>query len=203
MFFKQIKSKGDNFSYVIADENNGEAVIIDPSFNADTIINLMEACGCTVKYVINTHSHWDHVAGNDEIIEKFNAKLVAHQLSKVNKTISVVDGDILKIGNVTIRIIHTPGHTQDSICLLIDDMLLTGDTLFVGGCGRTDLPGGSSSEMYNSLFNKLMKLDDEIKVYPGHDYGPSPHSTIGREKKTNYTLKKRTLKQFIEFMKEP
>ncbi|MCK4243282.1 MBL fold metallo-hydrolase [Candidatus Bathyarchaeota archaeon] len=203
MFFKQIKSKGDNFSYVIADENNGEAVIVDPSFNADTIINLIEECGCTVKYVINTHFHWDHVAGNDEIIEKFNAKLVAHQLSKVNKTISVVDGDILKIGNVTIRIIHTPGHTQDSICLLIDDMLLTGDTLFVGGCGRTDLPGGSSSEMYNSLFNKLMKLNDEIKVYPGHDYGPSPHSTIGHEKKTNYTLKKRTLKQFIEFVKEP
>ncbi len=202
MFFKQIKSKGDNFSYVIADENN-EAVIVDPSFNADTIITLIAECDGTVKYVINTHSHWDHIAGNDEIINKFNSKLVAHQLSKVNKTISVVNGDILKIRNITIRIIHTPGHTPDSICLLIDDMLLTGDTLFVGECGRTDLPGGSSSEMYNSLFNKLMKLDDEIKVYPGHDYGPSPHSTIGREKKTNYTLKKRTLKQFIEFMKEP
>jgi glyoxylase-like metal-dependent hydrolase (beta-lactamase superfamily II) len=100
-------------------------------------------------------------------------------------------------------VLHTPGHTPDSICLLANGVLLTGDTLFVGECGRTDLTGGSARDMYNSLFQKLMKLDDNIEVYPGHDYGSSPRSTIGIERGSNYTLKKRTLDEFIEFMKEP
>jgi hydroxyacylglutathione hydrolase len=100
-------------------------------------------------------------------------------------------------------VIHTPGHTPDSICLLCNTKLLTGDTLFVGECGRTDLPGGSSKDMYFSLFSKLMKLDDNIEVYPGHDYGRSPSSTIGSERITNYVLKKRSLEEFIEFMRQP
>jgi hydroxyacylglutathione hydrolase len=85
----------------------------------------------------------------------------------------------------------------------VDGKLLTGDTLFIGECGRTDLPGGNPKDMYNSLFNKILKLDDNIEVYSGHDYGAYPYSTIGRERKTNYTLEPRTLEEFIEFMKEP
>lgn len=201
MFFKQIKHRGDNFSYVIADETIREAAVVDPSFNADAIIRLLKDQNFNVKYVINTHSHSDHTAGNEDIKSSFGAKIVAHKLAKINKDIEVNDGDILKAGRIVINVIYTPGHTRDSICLLVDGKLLTGDTLFVGECGRTDLPGGSSEDMYNSLFGKLMKLDDNVEVYPGHDYGLRPHSTIGLEKRTNYVLERRTLDEFIGFMK--
>ncbi|MEM3699984.1 MAG: MBL fold metallo-hydrolase [Candidatus Bathyarchaeia archaeon] len=201
MFFKQIKQHGDNFSYIIADETTKEAAVIDPSFNAKILTKLLKEKNFHLKYVINTHGHGDHTTGNEEMKKAFDAKIVAHKISRINKDISIEDGDLLMIGKIPIKIIHTPGHTPDSICLLVNNkLLLTGDTLFVGECGRTDLPGGSAKEMYNSLFHKLMKLDDNIEVYPGHDYGPKPHSTIGIEKRTNYTLEKRTIKEFVEFV---
>lgn len=203
MFFRQIKHRGDNFSYVIADEASGEAVVVDPSFNADEIIRLARNHGLNIKYVIDTHPHRDHVSGNRELRATFGSKVVAHRLARVDKDVEVVDGDTLRVGGIVIEVIHTPGHTPDGICLLVDNKLLTGDTLFVEECGRTDLPGGSAEDMYNSLFHKLMKLDDDIEVYPGHDYGPRPHSTIGEERRTNYTLEERSLEEFIEFMKEP
>jgi glyoxylase-like metal-dependent hydrolase (beta-lactamase superfamily II) len=116
---------------------------------------------------------------------------------------AVRDQDTLQLGKLTVRVIHTPGHTPDGICLLADNKLITGDTLFVGECGRTDLAGSSAEDMYHSLFDKILTLDDSIEVYPGHDYGKMPSSTIGHERKTNYTLEKRTLEEFIEFMSEP
>ena len=203
MFFKQIKQYGDNFSYVVADEKTGEAAVIDPSFNAAAITKLLKDRKLKAKYVIDTHGHSDHTAGNDEIKRVFGAKIVAHELSKTKKDVSVVDQDTVNVGDVSIRVIYTPGHTVDGICLLVDNKLLTGDTLFVGECGRTDLPGSSPEDMYHSLFDKLMKLDDRVEVYPGHDYGPKPSSTIGEEKRTNYVLEKRTLKEFIDFMSQP
>jgi len=203
ILFRQIKHIGGNFSYIIADKCSGEAVVVDPSFNSEAINQLVRECGLNVKYVINTHSHWDHVAGNAAIKSGFGPKVVAHRLAKVEKDVDVVDGDNLKVGGIVIKVIHTPGHTPDSICLLVDNKLLTGDTLFVSECGRTDLPEGSVWDMYNSLFHILMDLDDGIEVYPGHDYGPSPHSTIGVEKRTNYTLRKRSLEEFVDFMRKP
>jgi glyoxylase-like metal-dependent hydrolase (beta-lactamase superfamily II) len=202
-FFKQIKHQGDNFSYIIADETSAEAAVVDPSYNTDPIIRMVRRHNLTVKYAINTHQHSDHTTGNQEIKMGCGAKIVAHKLAKTEKDISVIEGDILKLSSTTVKIIHTPGHSPDSICLLTDNKLLTGDTLFVGECGRTDLPGGSSKDMYYSLFDKLMKLDGDIEVYPGHDYGTAPHSTIEAERKTNYTLEKRTLDEFIEFMRQP
>jgi hydroxyacylglutathione hydrolase len=203
MFFKQIKYRGDNFSYVIADENTGEAAVVDPSYNVDAISLLVHGQNLTVKYVINTHSHGDHTAGNEDIRSAFGAKIVAHKLSRARKDMAVVDGEALKLGRVIIKVVHTPGHSPDGICLLVDGKVLTGDTLFVGECGRTDLAGGSAEDMYHSLFDKLAKLDDKTEVYPGHDYGPKPHSTIGEEKRTNYVLEKRTLDEFVEFMAQP
>lgn len=203
MFFRQIKHEGDNFSYVIADEKTKEAAVVDPSFNSAEIISLLNSQGFRAKYVIDTHYHFDHTSGNQDIKAAFGAKIVAHKLSRIAKDIVVVDEDIVKVGEIRIKIIHTPGHSPDSICLLFDNKLLTGDTLFVGECGRTDLPDGNARDMYHSLFDRLMELDDNIEVYPGHDYGPRPYSTIGLEKKTNYTLEKRTLEEFIEFMKQP
>jgi len=203
MFFKQIKDYGDNFSYVVADERTCEAAVIDPSFNAAAITKLLKDHKLKVKYVIDTHGHSDHTAGNDEIKRTFGAKIVAHELSKTKKDVSVVDQDMINVGDISIRVIYTPGHTVDGICLLVDDKLVTGDTLFVGECGRTDLPGSSPEDMYHSLFDKLIKLDDKVEVYPGHDYGTKPSSTIGEEKRTNYVLEKRTLKEFIDFMSQP
>lgn len=203
MFFKQVKHHGDNFSYIVADEATAEAAVVDPSFNADAIVAIAKDQNLKVKYIINTHDHTDHTAGNEEVRSAFGAKIVTHQLSRVRKDVGVVDGDTIKLGKVVIKVIHTPGHTSDGICLLVDNKLLTGDTLFVGECGRTDLPGGDSESMYNSLFQKLMKLDDAVEVYPGHDYGPKDHSTIGAERRTNYTLKTRTLEEFVAFMRQP
>ncbi len=203
MFFMQIKCRGDNFSYIIADETTKEAAVVDPSFNADAITRILEKQGLKLKYIINTHGHVDHTAGNLELQERFNAEIVAHKLSKISKQISVEDGDTLKLGKIAIKVIHTPGHTPDSICIFADGKLFTGDTLFVGECGRTDLLGGNPREMYTSLFDKILKFDDAVEVYPGHDYGDQPCSTIGKERRTNYTLKERTLEEFIEFMKYP
>ena len=203
MFFKQVIQRGDNFSYISADDTTKEAAVVDPSFNADAIIRILRDQNLNVKFVINTHDHSDHTASNEDFRSNFGAKVVAHKLAHVNKDVSVVEGDVIRMGEIVIKVIHTPGHTQDSICLLVDDKLLTGDTLFIGECGRTDLPGGSAEDMYHSLFGKLMKLDDNIKVYPGHDYGPKPYSTIGVERRTNYTLQKRAVDEFIAFMKEP
>jgi hydroxyacylglutathione hydrolase len=203
MFFKQIQQHGDNFSYIIADETAREAVVIDSSYNAGEITRVIKAKGLQLKYVINTHSHSDHTAGNQELSSIFGAKIVAHKLAKTRVDITVDDGDIINVGSIPVKVIHTPGHTPDSICLLVDKKkLLTGDTLFVGECGRTDLPGGNSTSMYKSLFNKLLKLSDDVEVYPGHDYGPKTVSTIGEERRSNYTLETRSLKKFIEFMKE-
>ena len=204
MFFKQIQKHGDNFSYVIADEKTKEAAVVDSSFNSGAIIELLKNNKFNLKYIINTHGHSDHTAGNQELTSAFSAKVVAHKLSKVNFDVAVVDGDILGVGQISLKVIYTPGHTIDSICLLVDNKkLLTGDTLFVGECGRTDFSGGNTKSMYDSLFNKLSKIDDDVEVYPGHDYGVKPSSTIGEEKKSNYTLQPRSIEDFIEFMNSP
>ncbi|MFH0896938.1 MAG: MBL fold metallo-hydrolase [Candidatus Bathyarchaeota archaeon] len=202
MIFEQVKAEdGDNFSYIVGDEDSKEVAIVDPSFSADQLIGIAEQRGLKVKYVVDTHSHRDHTEDNGTIAKLFNAKIVVHRSARIEKDSSVDDGNVIDIGKVKIQVIHSPGHTPDSICLLVDGKVLTGDTLFVGECGRTDMLGGSSEDLYHSLFDKLMKLDDSVEVYPGHDYGSTPHSTIGLERQTNFVLEKRTLKEFIEFMR--
>ncbi len=203
MYFKQIQKHSDNFSYLIANEKTREAAAVDPSYNADEITRILKTEQFKLKYVINTHSHTDHTAGNEELLSLFGPQIVAHKLSRANPKIAVDDGDILPLGAIQIKIIHTPGHTPDGICLLVNNKkILTGDTLFVGECGRIDLPGGNAKDLYTS-FNKLLKLNDDIEVYPGHDYGLKPCSTIGEERKSNYVLQPRNLKEFLEFMGTP
>jgi len=203
MFFKQIQQHSDNFTYIIADEQTREAAVVDSSYNADEILKTIKTQKLQLKYIINTHGHSDHTAGNTELQSIFGAKIVAHKQSKIHPDIQVDEADTLNVGKISLKIIYTPGHTADSICLLINDQkLLTGDTLFVGECGRTDFPGGNTKSMYESL-NTLTKLNDSVEVYPGHDYGLKPSSTIGEEKKSNYTLQQRSLKEFIEFMSQP
>jgi hydroxyacylglutathione hydrolase len=204
MFFKQIHGHGDNFSYLISDDFSKEAAVVDSSYNADEIAKIIKNQHLKLKYIINTHGHSDHTAGNSELQSMFGAKVAAHTQSKITLDLKLNDGEFLNVGMLSIKVIYTPGHTSDSICLLVDNKkLLTGDTLFVGECGRTDLPSGNSKSMYDSLFNKLMKLSGDAEVYPGHDYGHKPYSTIGEEKQSNYTLKPRSLKEFIDFMSQP
>ncbi|MCS7123012.1 MAG: hydroxyacylglutathione hydrolase family protein [Candidatus Aenigmarchaeota archaeon] len=172
-----------NFTYIIADEKTKEAFVIDPT-DSKKVLDVIEKEKLILKLIINTHSHFDHIKGNEELVKVAKAKIVAHENSKINCDIKVKDGDILKVGNIEIKIIHTPGHTNDSICLLIDDMLFTGDTIFVKSFGRTDLPTGSFNDLLNSI-KKLEKLDDNIKIFPGHDYGDKDFSTLREEKTFN------------------
>lgn len=192
-----------NFTYILADEKTKTGALIDPGIPAEEYLERSKKSDIAIKYVVNTHSHWDHILGNDEAIRLTGAELIMHKNSKGEGSRKVVDGDTIELGATKIKVIHTPGHSPDGICLLADKKLLTGDTLFIGECGRTDLPGGSSEQMYDSLFHKIAVLDDDIEVYPGHDYGGSVSSTIGFEKRTNYTLHPRSKEEFIKFMAEP
>lgn len=201
--FQQIKHHGDNFSYIIADQTSKEAVVVDPSFNGEELICSLKAENLSLKYIVCTHGHSDHIADNYELRSALGGEIVAHERSRIRADIKVEEGETLKVGKLGIKIIYTPGHTTDGICLLVEGKLLTGDTLFIGECGRVDLPGGNASSLYDSLFNKLLKLDDNIEVYPGHDYGLKPYSTIGEERKSNYVLKPRSLEEFIDFMRLP
>jgi glyoxylase-like metal-dependent hydrolase (beta-lactamase superfamily II) len=141
------------------------------------------------------------VIGNEQVAEVTGAKIVQHKNSQLEKDIAVSDGDIVQIGNIMLRILYTPGHSKDSMCLLVDDkFILTGDTLFVGNCGRVDLPGSDAKEMYYSLFDRLAKLDENLIIYPGHDYGSTSTSTIRHEKKTNYILQTRSKQEFLDLM---
>ncbi len=200
MFFRQIKKNGDNFSYIIADEKTCEAAVVDSSWNADEISSVLKKANLRLAYIFVTHGHMDHTAGNDQLKSDFGAKIVAHRSSRIVKDVGVGDADQIELGSVKVKVLYTPGHTPDGICLLVDGKLLTGDTLFVGECGRTDLLGGSAEQLYHSFFDKLVKLDDSIAVYPGHDYGSKPFSTIGEQKQTNYVLEKRSLDEFLTFM---
>jgi hydroxyacylglutathione hydrolase len=204
MFFRQIQDHGDNFSYIVADEKTLEAAVVDSSYNADALIKAIKKQGFELRYILNTHGHSDHTAGNRELKQAFKtAKTTAYKQSHDQADVKVDDGDELKIGKVTIQVIYTPGHTQDGICLLINhEKLLTGDTLFVGECGRTDLPGGNPKRLYHSL-QKILKLPDTVEVYPGHDYGSKPSSTVGYERQNNYVLQPRSESEFVDFMSQP
>ncbi len=204
MIFEQIRaSNSDNFSYLIADDESREAAVVDPAFPTAPVRSAVDRYKVRVKYIINTHGHRDHTSGNSELTEATEGKVAAHVNFTHPRDISLEDGEFLTLGRLKIRVLHTPGHTPDSICLLVNKKLLTGDTLFVGECGRTDLSGGDSVQLYESLFNKILRLEDDVEIYPGHDYGPRPSSTLGVERRTNYTLEPRTLEEFIDFMSEP
>jgi glyoxylase-like metal-dependent hydrolase (beta-lactamase superfamily II) len=205
LFFKQLRSEGsDNFSYLVGDLRSGLAAVIDPPFVIRAVVEMAIENHLKIVYIINTHGHYDHTQGNETLKKATGAKIIAYKSSQIHKDMAVKDDDIIKVGEVHIRVIHTPGHTSDGISLLIEDkIVLTGDTLFVGECGRADLPDSDPGQLYESLFNKLMKLDDKVEVYPGHDNGVKPHSTIGYERKHNYTLKPRNKNEFIQFMAQP
>jgi len=203
MIFKRFLIEGSkNFAYLVGDDRSKEAAVVDPSGVVSEIMEAIEDEGLQLKYVINTHSHPDHTTGNKELATMTGAKILMYKTRESGCDPGLRDGDTITLNETKISAIHTPGHTPDSICLLVDNKLLTGDTLFVGECGRTDLSGGNSGELYDSLFGKILPLSDELEIYPGHDYGLKPYSTLGYEKKHNYVLQPRTKDEFIRFMRE-
>ena len=189
-----------NFSYILEDEETSEAIILDPSWDLVELELVIKENNLKIKYIVNTHHHFDHTLGNDAMVESTKAPIIQHELSELKHDISVKDGDTIDFGNSKLKVLHTPGHSKDSICLIGDGKIFSGDTLFVGNCGRIDLPGGSAKDLYHSLFDVLYSLDDELIMYPGHNYGNSEVSTIGQEKTTNMIMQKRTEQQFIEMM---
>jgi len=204
MYFEQIPvGSYRNFSYLAAEENSKEAAIFDPAFDVERLESRIVSNGFHLKYIINTHSHFDHIEGNPALSALTGAKIVMHESSLAKKDIGVKDGQTLNVGNLTLKFIHTPGHSLESMCIVVDQTaLITGDTLFIGECGRVDLPGGDPNALFDS-FNKIRKLSPTLIVYPGHDYGKKPSNTLEDELKTNYTLAPRTREEFVKFMCEP
>jgi glyoxylase-like metal-dependent hydrolase (beta-lactamase superfamily II) len=186
-----------NFSYVVEDESTHEAIVIDPSWDLDKITQIVEEQNLNPKYIVNTHWHDDHTRGNEDLAKDLSVKIVQHNASDLKNDMTVSDGDSIKFGCSELVVYHTPGHSKDSICLVGDGKIFSGDTLFVGNCGRIDLPGGSSRELYHSLFDVISNLDDGLVMYPGHDYGSSQTSTIGNEKVTNPVMQKIPEEDFV------
>jgi glyoxylase-like metal-dependent hydrolase (beta-lactamase superfamily II) len=199
---EQIKVGLDNFSYLIFSPSTKKSAIVDPGFDASPALRCISSKNLELLYIINTHYHSDHSGANERIKKSFpSSVVVASELDGVrlgaDKVVS--DGDQLMLGEICVDFILTPGHTPGSLCLVVDnEFLLTGDTLFIGDCGRTDLPGGSSHEMYKTLQEKIKILPDHLIVYPGHDYGDKPFDTLGNQKRTNKTLLARNLDEFLK-----
>jgi hydroxyacylglutathione hydrolase len=189
-----------NFSYIVVDEDSNESIIIDPSWDLIELEMLIKENDLKIKYIVNTHHHFDHTIGNEEMAKSTKAPIIQHENSELKHDITVKDGDVIEFGNSKLKVLHTPGHSKDSICLIGDGKIFSGDTLFVGNCGRIDLPGGSAQELYHSLFDILYSLDDNLVLYSGHNYGHKETSTLGQEKITNMILQKRTEQQFLDMM---
>ena len=191
MIVKQLKFGGDNFIYLLGCETTRKACVIDTLASTDRIIHTARQNNLTIEQIIHTHGHYDHVAGSEELKKRTGAKIIMHELDA--KRVDYVDIRLkdekeIIVGDLKLRAIHTPGHTPGGICLYAEGQLFTGDTLFVGDSGRTDLPGGHRPTLGASI-RKLMTLPDETIVWPGHDYGPTSSSTIGWEKKNNVNAK--------------
>jgi glyoxylase-like metal-dependent hydrolase (beta-lactamase superfamily II) len=192
-----------NFTYLLIDEKNNSCIIVDPSWDLQTIYDYLKQNSLKITFIINTHSHFDHTVGNEQVAKFTGAKIMQHTSSPLFKDSALEDGDCITFGNFNIDIIHTPGHSKDSICLILDSkVILTGDTIFVGSCGRLDLPGGSASEMFDSIYGKLFNLDGELVVLPGHHYGSKKTSSIKEEKENNFVFKFKNKAEFLSFMKK-
>ena len=189
-----------NFSYIVEDTSTHEAIVIDPSWDLEKLTKTIDEQNLKIKYIVNTHWHDDHTRGNEKLSKQLGVKIIQHEASQLKNDLTVSDGDSIEFGSSFLMVYHTPGHSKDSICLLGGGKIFTGDTLFVGNCGRIDLPGGSAKELYHSLFDVLANFTDGLVLYPGHDYGSSSTSTIGKEKQTNPVMQRISEAEFIERM---
>lgn len=209
-----------NFVYLVADPETREAVVVDPAWEIDRLLDVVARDDLRLTAALVTHFHPDHLGGNlfgahiqgaAELLERnlpikvylhkseadYAGRIAGLSASDIVRT----DGtDELTLGRLSIRMLHTPGHTPGSQCFLVDGRLISGDTLFVGGCGRVDLPGSDPAEMYDSLVNKLKRLPEDTVLFPGHNYADRPVSTIGEEKRRNPYMRFDRLEDFLRLI---
>ena len=203
MIFKQVfDKKSSTFTYLIASSEGREALIIDPVIeNVDNYIQLLNELDLKLVKVIDTHIHADHVTGASKLKDKTKCITIMGDHTPADSVeIKVKDGELIKLDQLELRAIYTPGHTSDSFSFLMNNYLFSGDTLLINGTGRTDFQNGNAKDAYDSIFNKLLKLPDETLLYPAHDYKGENVSTIGKEKKINPRLQVENVTQYIEIM---
>ncbi|HIF64742.1 MAG TPA: MBL fold metallo-hydrolase [Deltaproteobacteria bacterium] len=220
LYFKQL-AIGDmaNYVYLIGDQAERKAVVVDPAWDIDAILEQLDKDDMELVGALATHYHPDHIGGDmmglsieglDTLLEKRPVKIYIHKAEApyVAQTTGLessdyvaVDGETtLDVGKIPVRFLHTPGHTPGSQCFLVDGNVVSGDTLFIGACGRVDLPGSNPEDLYYSLKQKLSALPDDTVVYPGHNYATDSSSTIGAEKKSNVFMRFENLQQFLSMM---
>jgi glyoxylase-like metal-dependent hydrolase (beta-lactamase superfamily II) len=206
-----------NFVYLVGDRETGEAVAVDPAYAPGEVLDLLAADGMRLTGVLATHYHPDHVGGDmmgfsivgiGQLLELADVPIhvqrdEAHLVSAVTGVTDALvghdSGDIVTVGSVPIELVHTPGHTPGSQCFMVDGKLVAGDTLFLEGCGRTDLPGGDPEQMYLSLTQRLAKVPDDTVLYPGHLYSADPSATMGETRARNYVFQPQTLEDWMRY----
>lgn len=221
LYFKQLPlGPMQNFVYLIGDPVTRQAAVVDAAWDVDQILQVLEQDGMKLTAALVTHFHPDHLGGKfmgrtiqgaaDLLERNLDLKIYLHQAEagfanqiaglSTSDIVSVASGDDLTVGEIKVTFIHTPGHTPGSQCFLVNGRLVSGDTLFVGSCGRVDLPGSDPAQLYDSLVNKLKRLPDDTVLYPGHDYADRPTSTIGDEKRGNLYMRFERLEDFLGMM---
>jgi hydroxyacylglutathione hydrolase len=217
LYFKQIEiGPMQNYVYLLGSTETRKAAVVDAAWEIDTILKIAQHDEMEITHAFVTHTHPDHVGGGfagmeidgvTELLEKCKAKVVVHKAEaefikglSSSDMIKTDNGDKVDVGDIEVHLMHTPGHTPGSQCFLVENRVVSGDTLFIDACGRVDFPGGNPEQMYYSLTQKLMALPDEMILFPGHNYAPLKHATMGEQKRTNPYLKFSSLKQFLAAM---
>ena len=206
LYLKQMElGPMENFVYLVGSKDTREVFVVDPAWQVDTVLRKAKEEDLKIVGALVSHYHFDHTNGIEELLEAVDCPVYVNKHDEAYLDVSrsqikpVDSGFKVKAGDVEIELVHTPGHTPGSQCFHVRGHLLSGDTLFIGACGRTDLPGGDAEQLYHSLTQKLARFDDSTILCPGHNYAASPTTTMGDEKKTNPYLLCDSLKNFLSF----